>query len=300
MGGAGRAAQKAAIAARRPLIRPPPASPRGIVLTLNIQPSLTWRSPFAQRPGLRMGCSQLLLHEPCGPSPTGPKTTRIQGCRRATSLPPSPIRLPHHVGCPREGYAHERRRRHRRNAQARGNGVSLLLSAQPADRGLRRARHPSDSMPARTRGRRPGGRYTRIKRGKRNGVFAAQAGPGIENAFPGVAQAFSENVPLLVIPAGLPLARQYVRPVFRAADVYRPVTKWSALAHSVEELPDLMRRAYHAMRSDKGGPVLVEIPAEVWEAEYAGELDYAPVAVQRAAPDPEAVKNAGGRRPPAK
>jgi acetolactate synthase I/II/III large subunit len=134
--------------------------------------------------------------------------------------------------------------------------------------------------------------YTRIKRGRRNGVFAAQAGPGIENAFPGVAQAFSENVPLLIIPAGLPLARQYVRPVFRAADVYRPVTKWSAMAHSIQELPDLMRRAYHAMRSGKGGPVLIEVPAEVWEAEYAGKLDYAPVPVQRAAPDPDAVKTA--------
>jgi acetolactate synthase I/II/III large subunit len=134
--------------------------------------------------------------------------------------------------------------------------------------------------------------YTRIKRGKRNGVFAAQAGPGIENAFPGVAQAFAENVPLLIIPAGLPLARQYVRPVFRAAHVYRPITKWSAMAHSVQELPDLMRRAYHAMRSGKGGPVLIEIPAEVWEATYAGDLDYAPVPVQRAAPDPHAVKTA--------
>jgi acetolactate synthase-1/2/3 large subunit len=134
--------------------------------------------------------------------------------------------------------------------------------------------------------------YTRIRRGKRNGVFAAQAGPGIENAFAGVAQAFSENVPMLVIPAGLPLSRQYVRPVFRAADVYRPVTKWSALAHSVGELPDLMRRAYQAMRSGKGGPVLIEIPAEVWEAEYEGELDYAPVPVQRTAPDPDAVKTA--------
>src|SRR5215510_15124883 len=134
--------------------------------------------------------------------------------------------------------------------------------------------------------------YTRIKRGKRNGVFAAQAGPGIENAFPGIAQAFSENVPMLIIPAGLPLSRQYIRPVFRAADVYRPVTKWSALAHSIEELPDLMRRAYHALRSGKGGPVLIEIPAEVWEAEYRGKLDYAPVAVQRSAPDPDTVKEA--------
>ena len=43
-----------------------------------------------------------------------------------------------------------------------------------------------------------------------------------------------------------------------------PVTKWSALAHSVQELPDLMRRAYHAMRSGKAGPVLIEVPDEVF------------------------------------
>ena len=134
--------------------------------------------------------------------------------------------------------------------------------------------------------------YSRVKRGKRNGVFAAQAGPGIENAFPGVAQAFSENVPLLVIAGGMPLGRQYVRPVFRAANVFRPVTKWSALAHSVQELPDLMRRAYHAMRSGKAGPVLIEVPDEVFTAEYQGPLDYAPVPLQRAAPDPAAVKQA--------
>jgi acetolactate synthase-1/2/3 large subunit len=134
--------------------------------------------------------------------------------------------------------------------------------------------------------------YSRIKRGKKNGVFAAQAGPGIENAFPGIAQAYAENVPLLIVSGGLPLARQYVRPVFRAADVYGPVTKWSALAHSPQELPDLMRRAYHAMRSGKGGPVLIEVPDEVAEAEFKGALDYAPVPVQRAAPDPDAVKRA--------
>src|SRR4030088_1213733 len=46
--------------------------------------------------------------------------------------------------------------------------------------------------------------YSRTRRGEQIGVFAAQHGPGIENAFPGVAQAFSENVPLLVIPAGFP------------------------------------------------------------------------------------------------
>jgi acetolactate synthase-1/2/3 large subunit len=134
--------------------------------------------------------------------------------------------------------------------------------------------------------------YSRIKRGKKNGVFAAQAGPGIENAFPGVAQAYTENVPLLIVSGGLALAKQYVQPAFRAAEVYKPVTKWSALAHNVQELPDLMRRAYHAMRSGKAGPVLIEVPDEVFEAEFKGTLDYVPVPVQRTAPDPDAVKKA--------
>ena len=60
----------------------------------------------------------------------------------------------------------------------------------------------------------------------------------------------------------------------------------------MQELPDLMRRAYHAMRTGKGGPVLIEMPDEVVEAEFKGELDYTPVPVQRTAPDPDAVKKA--------
>ncbi|MDB5643091.1 MAG: thiamine pyrophosphate-dependent enzyme possible carboligase or decarboxylase [Hyphomicrobiales bacterium] len=134
--------------------------------------------------------------------------------------------------------------------------------------------------------------YSRIKRGRKNGVFAAQHGPGIENAFAGVAQAYSENVPLLVIPAGFGANRQYVRPTFRAAEVFGPVTKWSAMAHSTKELPDLMRRAYHAMRSGKPGPVLLEVPNEVFDAPFEGEIDYQPVPVVRVAPDPEAVQAA--------
>jgi acetolactate synthase I/II/III large subunit len=134
--------------------------------------------------------------------------------------------------------------------------------------------------------------YSRIRRGRQNGVFAAQHGPGIENAFPGVAQAYSENVPLMIIPGGFPAERQYIRPTFRAAEVYRPVTKWSAMAHSASELPDLMRRAFHAMRSGKGGPVLLEVPTDVLEESFAGELDYAPVPISRSSPDPDAVKEA--------
>src|SRR5260370_436881 len=129
-------------------------------------------------------------------------------------------------------------------------------------------------------------------RGRQSGVFAAQHGHGIENAFPGVAQAYSENVPMLIIPAGFPPERQYIRPTFRAAEVYRSVTKWSAMAHGVQELPDLMRRAFHALRSGKGGPVLLEVPNEVFEATYQGTLDYVPVPILRTAPDPDLGKEA--------
>jgi acetolactate synthase-1/2/3 large subunit len=134
--------------------------------------------------------------------------------------------------------------------------------------------------------------FTRVMRGRRNGVFVSQQGPGAENAFPGVAQAFAENVPMLVIPAGYALKQQYNHPIFRSAEVFRPVTKWAALAHHVQELPDLFRRAYQIMRSGKGGPVLVEVPTEVFEAEFTGVLDYRPVEPIRMAPDPDAVKRA--------
>ena len=86
--------------------------------------------------------------------------------------------------------------------------------------------------------------YTRRCKGRINGVFAAQGGPGIENAFPGVAQAYAENVPILVLSGGYSLNRQYRHPTFSAADVFKPITKWSARAHSVFELPELLRRAY--------------------------------------------------------
>jgi acetolactate synthase-1/2/3 large subunit len=134
--------------------------------------------------------------------------------------------------------------------------------------------------------------FSRMRRGRQNGVFAAQNGPGIENAFPGVAQAYSENVPLLVIPAAAGTERQYIRPNFRAVEVFAPVTKWCALASSVQELPNLMRRAYQAMRSGKPGPVLLEVPNPVFEATHEGKVDYTPVPVARTAPDPDAVKAA--------
>ncbi len=94
--------------------------------------------------------------------------------------------------------------------------------------------------------------YSRIKRGKKNGVVRGQAGPGIENAYPASPRPTRERAAphrLRRLAAGAAIPAAGVR----AADAYRSVTKWSALAHSAQELPDLLRRAYHAMRSGKAG-----------------------------------------------
>src|SRR5262249_50742971 len=56
--------------------------------------------------------------------------------------------------------------------------------------------------------------YSRATNGRRIGVAAVQHGPGAENAFAGVAQAFADGSPLLFLPAGYPAARSDIVPNF--------------------------------------------------------------------------------------
>ena len=132
--------------------------------------------------------------------------------------------------------------------------------------------------------------FSRTTNGKRIGVFAMQHGPGTENAFPGAAQAFSDNVPIMLIPGGESTNRRHVSPIFSPVENYGNVTKWLAQASHVERIPELMRRAFYQLRTGKGGPVLLEVPRNVWSDELPGELDYSPVKGNKTAPDPVEVK----------
>ena len=132
--------------------------------------------------------------------------------------------------------------------------------------------------------------FSRTTNGKRIGVFAMQQGPGTENAFPGAAQAFSDNVPILLIPGGEPTNRSFVSPGFSAVDNYRNVTKWLGQASHVERIPALMRRAFYQLRTGKAGPVLLEIPRDIWFAELEGELEYTSVRGNRTTPEIGEVK----------
>jgi acetolactate synthase-1/2/3 large subunit len=119
-----------------------------------------------------------------------------------------------------------------------------------------------------------------------------QHGPGAENAYGGVAQAFSESVPLLVLPMGYPRRIAHVGRNFNSASAMAHVAKSSEPITSAAEVPNVMRRAFAALRSGRGGPAVVEIPTDVMNEELAGELNYTPVKPTRYGPDAADVERA--------
>jgi thiamine pyrophosphate-dependent acetolactate synthase large subunit-like protein len=135
--------------------------------------------------------------------------------------------------------------------------------------------------------------FSRINNGRRIGVFLMQAGPGAENAFGGVAQAFADSVPILLLPAGANRDRLGVPPTFSPTRSYETITKWSAQINLTSRIPEIMRRAYTKLRSGRPGPVLLEIPTDV-----AGEtiaettLAYESPPIVRSAADPEGIRRA--------
>lgn len=132
--------------------------------------------------------------------------------------------------------------------------------------------------------------FSRISSGERIGVFAMQYGPGSENAFGGVAQAYADSVPIVVLPGGYARERSQIPPNFNSSLNYRNVTKWIEQVTSPAFIPDIMRRAFTQVRNGRPRPVLVEIPMDVLMEEVAEPPNYTPTFVTRSSPDPQAVK----------
>ncbi|HXX36911.1 MAG TPA: thiamine pyrophosphate-requiring protein, partial [bacterium] len=135
---------------------------------------------------------------------------------------------------------------------------------------------------------------SRVSSGRTVGVFAMQHGPGAENSFGGVVQAYGDSVPIVVLPAGYPRRLTNVPPNFSAALNYRHVTKWCEQVLLAREAPAAMRRVFTQVRTGRPRPVLVEFPTDVLEEELPGPLTYRAVAGARTAPDPEAVDRVAG------
>ena len=131
---------------------------------------------------------------------------------------------------------------------------------------------------------------SRLTRGKRMGVFAMQHGPGTENAYGGVAQAYAESVPVLVLPQGYARRLAFVPDNYNASLSMRDVSKHAEPITSADETVNVMRRAFSQLRNGRLRPVIVEMPWDVLAEDLSAEVDYAPVPSTRTAPDPEAVR----------
>ena len=125
---------------------------------------------------------------------------------------------------------------------------------------------------------------SRMSKGARMGVFVMQQGPGAENAFGGVAQAFAESVPVLVMPQGYALSQAYVPYNFNSVRSMASVAKHAEPLTSPADVAPVLRRAFSMLRNGRPQPVVIELPYDVLEMPFEGELDYAPGKVARSQP----------------
>ena len=134
--------------------------------------------------------------------------------------------------------------------------------------------------------------YTRALNATKPTVVVVQGGPGIENAFGGLAQAASDGVPILTIPGGGE-ARRLGSGEFDPLPVYNHIMKWSGRINLPERIPELMNRAFSMLRNGKLGPVLLELPRDTGNAETDDPTGaYVSPKAHRAAGDPADVAEA--------
>lgn len=133
--------------------------------------------------------------------------------------------------------------------------------------------------------------YTRVS--FKPGVALVAGGVGIENAFSGLSQAFSDLVPMLLFTDQSPRRRLGSRPPqdFDALFTLHKVSKWVERINFADRVPELMRRAFTYLRSGRPSPVVFELPTDVADEDLdAEDLDYRPVKGWKCAGDPQDVK----------
>lgn len=130
---------------------------------------------------------------------------------------------------------------------------------------------------------------SRLTRGKKMGAFCMQHGPGAENAYGGVAQAYGDSVPVLVLPAGYPRRLAHVPFNFNSTLQMAGISKHAEPVTVGSEVPNIFRRAFTQLRNGRPQPVVVEIPYDAFDDEVPEPLNYSAVVRTRSGPDPDDV-----------
>ena len=135
--------------------------------------------------------------------------------------------------------------------------------------------------------------YSRISDRQKFGVCAVQSQAGAENAMGGIAQAYADNIPILVFLGGNVLDRLSVRPNFTAARNYQGWVKQVEAIYTPNQVGDVMRRAFHALRNGTPGLVVVELVADVCAQEVPeAARTYKSPKIHRQVPEASAIEEA--------
>lgn len=97
------------------------------------------------------------------------------------------------------------------------------------------------------------------------GVALVTSGPGVTNAVTGIATAYMDSIPMVIVTGQVPTAAIGLD-AFQECDtvgITRPIVKHNFLVKDVRDLADVMKKAFHIARSGRPGPVVVDIPKDV-------------------------------------
>ena len=97
------------------------------------------------------------------------------------------------------------------------------------------------------------------------GVALVTSGPGVTNAVTGIATAYTDSIPMVIISGNVP-THAIGEDAFQEADtvgITRPVVKHNFLVKDVNDLPLVLKKAFHIAQTGRPGPVLIDIPKDV-------------------------------------
>ncbi|MCR5477983.1 MAG: biosynthetic-type acetolactate synthase large subunit [Lachnospiraceae bacterium] len=109
----------------------------------------------------------------------------------------------------------------------------------------------------------------------RPGVCAVTSGPGATNIITGIATAFADSIPLVVI-TGQVNSELLGSDVFQEADITgatESFVKYSYLVRNVQDIPRIFKEAFYIANSGRKGPVLIDVPIDIQNA-YVSKFSY--------------------------
>ncbi|NQU39767.1 MAG: biosynthetic-type acetolactate synthase large subunit [Lentisphaerae bacterium] len=109
----------------------------------------------------------------------------------------------------------------------------------------------------------------------RPGVVLVTSGPGATNTITGVMTAHMDSVPMIIL-TGQTISPMLGKDAFQEADVYdisMPVVKHSYLIKNTNDIPRVMREAFHITRTGRPGPVLIDVPKDLSSGAFTGEMN---------------------------